>query len=139
MSDDSTGSGDPAPDRAPFRAAARITLFGHDPTTGEAELRARSRRWRTMRALRMLAVGLVAAPAVALVPPHAPWAIGALVGAAILARRRFAEDYTLLALDARCPRCGSPLAVSSSTRLRRPHPVSCESCHHEATLRVDVG
>jgi len=138
VSDHPTGSADAAPHHDRFQASVRITLFGHDPTTGEAEVKARSRRWRTLRALQVVAVGLVAAPVVALVPPHAPWAIGALVGAAILARRRFAEDYTLVAIEATCPRCQAPLVLSSSTRLRRPHPVSCESCHHQPTLRVDV-
>lgn len=139
MPQDSPGS-DPTTPRAdgPFRTEARLTLFGHDPTVGRAELRARSRRWRAVRALQIVAIGLVAAPVVALVPPHAPWAIGALVGAAILARRRFAEEYTLVALDASCPRCEEPLSISAGTRLRRPHPVSCESCHHQPTLQVEV-
>ena len=55
---------------------ARITLFGFDIVRVNARIEARSAGWRARRASIALAAGLIVAPAVALVPPHAPWALG---------------------------------------------------------------
>ncbi len=55
---------------------ARITLFGFDVVRANARIEARSAGWRARRASIALAAGLIVAPAVALVPPHAPWALG---------------------------------------------------------------
>jgi len=41
VSDHPTGSAEAAPYRDRFQASVQITLFGHDPTTGEAEVKAR--------------------------------------------------------------------------------------------------
>jgi hypothetical protein len=80
-------------------------------------------------------VALVVAPVVALLPPHAPWPIGALGMGAILSRRRFAEECTLVSLEGDCPKCGQTV-TSKRTRLRTPHAITCESCHHQATLKI---
>jgi hypothetical protein len=76
----------------------------------------------------------VIAPFVAIVPPHAPWAIGALATGVILARRRWLERFTLERVEGVCPKCGEPLAVKAA-RLRLPHLVACEGCHHQSELR----
>lgn len=117
---------------------ARVALFGHEPTPASVELVPRGRRWRAFRALRVLAVALVVAPIVGLVPPHAPWALGALVGGGLLAWRRWQERQTLVGLEGTCPRCGAGLSVDDARRLRRPHPVACEACHHEAALVIEA-
>lgn len=114
-----------------------ITLFGHDPTPARLELRARSRAWRLRRLLPPLLATLVVAPLVALLPPHAPWAVGALVVGGALAWRRWSERYTVRAFSGTCPRCGADLELPSDTRLRFPHPLECPRCRHEPILEVD--
>lgn len=127
---------DPGPEGASSRSG-RLRLFGHEATPATVRLLARSRRWRTLRALRVAGVGLLVAPLVTLVPPHAPWALGAVVGTLFLARRRFGETHTLVDMGGPCPHCGEDVAIQAPTRLRRPHPVACEACHHEVTLHLD--
>lgn len=119
-------------------ARAQITLFGFDVVHADARIEARSTGWRARRAALALAGGLIAAPAAALVPPHAPWALGALAIALLTARRRWTEEHTLHALEGSCPRCGEGISLSRPTRLRHPHPVSCASCQYELAVAVDV-
>ena len=85
-----------------------------------------------------LAAGLIAAPVVVLVPPHAPWALGALGIGLLTARRRWGEEQTLHSLKGACPRCGESITLSRPTRLRHPHAISCPSCHYELALSVDL-
>lgn len=122
-----------------YNTSARITLFGFEDTPADVSLRPRSPGWRAGRAARILGAAVLVAPVVALVPPHVPWALGALGGGVILARRRWAERYTILALTGSCPRCGGELSVRGVVRLRRPHPLGCEACGHEPVLHVDLG
>lgn len=110
-------------------------LFGYEPTPARVRLRPRPRSWRLGGALRRAAAGVLVAPLVGLVPPHAPWAVGALAGGAVLARRRWNERYTVEDVDATCPRCGGALHARRG-RLRMPHPVPCEACHHECALAL---
>ena len=81
---------------------------------------------------------LVLAPLFALIPPHAPWALGALGVGAIVARRKWLEFHSLRAIEGTCPRCGSDLFLPRPARLRHPHPLACESCNHELALQVDL-
>ena len=117
-------------------ARGTLSLFGHEPTPAEVAYVWRSRRWRLVRAARTFAVAVVLAPLVALVPPHAPWALGALGAGAFLARQKLRERRTLLSVRGTCPRCGEGVRLDGPTRLRSPHPVPCEACHHEAGLAV---
>jgi hypothetical protein len=119
-------------------AAARVTLFGFDSTEAIVRLRPRGRRWRLGRAAGTMGVFVVIALIVAIVPPHAPWGIGALVGGMILARRRMIERFTLLEVKGTCPNCTEALDVRSA-RLRAPHPVTCEACHHQSSLKFPTG
>ena len=82
---------------------AQITLFGFDGVSANARIEARSRGWRGRRAAAALAAGLIAAPLAALVPPHAPWALGALGIGLLTAHRRWAEEHTLHFLEGRLP------------------------------------
>lgn len=118
-----------------FRTDAEAVLFGFPPAPVAVTLRPRSRGWRMAGAVRTMAISMVVAPMVAVVPPHAPWVIGALTVGGILARRRWTEHFTLLELEGRCPRCGEELHVKAG-RLRRPHPLTCEECHHASTLQL---
>ena len=117
---------------------AGITLFGFEPAVATVRIEARSRIWRLRRTLLAFGMGLVIAPFVALVPPHAPWAIGALALGALAARRRWTEHHSLLAVDGSCPGCGDRITLGSVGRLRHPHPLTCESCHHELALDVKL-
>ena len=117
---------------------ARITLFGFDDVPANARIEARSRGWRARRAAIALAAGLIAAPAVALVPPHAPWALGALGIGLLTARRRWAEKHTLHSLEGACPRCGEGITLSRPARLRHPHATSCPSCQYELSISVHL-
>ena len=130
-------SGD-TPVRGAFEVDAEATLFGFEPTPAHARIAARSRAWRIGGAARTFGVFAVVAPFVAIIPPHAVWLIGALATGGFLARRRFIERFTLLSLDGTCPKCGAPLEIKSG-RLKEPHPLPCETCHHESTLRVPAG
>ena len=118
-----------------FEAEARVVLFGHDAQAARARIRRRARSWRLGGAARRLAASALIAPVAAVVPPHAPWAIGAILVGALLARRRWQERYTLESLSGACPRCGAPLSVRPA-RLREPHPVACDGCRHQ--VYVDV-
>lgn len=116
--------------------AVPVTLFGHAPTAARLDLLPRSRAWRTRKAALPLVVGVALAPVVALLPPHAPWALVALVTGGILALRRWKERYTIQAAEARCPRCEADLPLAAGSRLRIPHPVTCPECGHEPVVEV---
>ena len=117
---------------------ARITLFGFDVVQADARIEERSTGWRARRAATALAAGLIIAPAAALVPPHAPWAVGALGIGLVTAIRRWAEKHTLHSLEGACPRCGDDISISRPIRLRHPHPTSCPSCRYELAISVDL-
>lgn len=85
-----------------------------------------------------MAIFAVVAPFVAIIPPHAVWLIGALLTGAFLARKRYIERFTLLSASGVCPKCGEELSVKPG-RLRAPHPVPCDACHHESSLRLPEG
>ena len=113
----------------------RAVLFGFDATDVGVEVVRRTRRWRMVGALQAVGASLLVAPVVAVVPPHAPWAIGALAAGGFFARRRWIETHTLVGVEGRCPKCGEAFRTKKS-RLRRPHPLECEACHHTSELRI---
>ena len=117
-----------------FIVEGEAVVFGFPDTPVELSVRRRAVSWRVGGAARTLALFVVVAPLVAIVPPHAPWAIGALATGLILARRRWSERLTLERVDGSCPRCGAPLVVKAG-RLELPHPVSCDACHYQSALR----
>ncbi|HSG09767.1 MAG TPA: hypothetical protein VLA36_15505 [Longimicrobiales bacterium] len=117
---------------------AQLALFGFDSTEARVLLRPRSRSWRLWGALRTQAAGLVLAPAVGLVPPHAPWALGALAVSFMLARRRWRHLFTVEGVAGKCPKCGAPVSPRVGM-LRQPHPVPCDGCHHDLTLALPDG
>jgi hypothetical protein len=119
-------------------AEGQAVLFGYPPSEVRATLRPRPRSWRLTGAAQRVAVSLAVAPFVAMVPPHAPWLIGVLTAGGVMARRRWLEEHTLTAIEGACPSCGTPLEVKSG-RLRFPHPLTCEACHHVSSLRLAEG
>jgi len=129
----------PYPERdGVFEIPVRVLLFGFDATNARAYIRPRARSWRIAGAVRTGLLFLVIAPVVGVLPPHAPWILGALGAGGFLAKRRWAHRFTLEALEAACPKCGAALTVAVA-QLRTPHTLHCEGCHHEATLEVATG
>jgi hypothetical protein len=118
-----------------YEIEGEATLFGYDPTPLVAKVIPRGRGWRVGGAARTMALFVPVAVVVVIFPPHAVWPIGALLTGAFLARRRYVERYTLRALDGTCPKCGTPFRVKPG-RLLIPHPIPCEGCHHEPTVRL---
>lgn len=118
-----------------LEVTARLVLFGFPASEALARIRPRSRNWRVGGSIQIMAAFIAIAPLVALVPPHAPWPLGALGVGGILARRRWIERFTLVTLETSCPKCATP-AVSKPTRLRSPHTITCEGCHHSSVLKV---
>lgn len=114
-----------------------LRLFGFSPTSGNASLQPRSVPWRLARTGFMLAITAVVAPLVFLVPPHAPWGVGALLGGLILSRRRWMERATISDVSAPCPKCGHEVRIRKASRLRDPHTMTCDHCHHESILEVE--
>lgn len=117
---------------------ARLQLFGHDPSVATLDLIPRSLRWRLARTGIGVGVFVIILPIVAMIPPHAPWAAGAILGAVVVGRGRWSERFTIVGFEAPCPRCGEVLSISKETRLREPHPVSCEGCNHELVLKASL-
>jgi len=109
--DDSQGASAPPSSSPGVAVPAHVTLFGLDVVPADARIEARSTGWRARRTAIALAAGLIAAPAAALVPPHAPWALGALGISLLTARRRWAEEHTLHSLEGVCLRCGEGISV----------------------------
>lgn len=125
------------PDGA-FRTEAHAVLFGFPPERVDVTILPRSKSWRVAGAARTMGIALVLAPLAAVVPPHAPWVIGALAAGAILARRRWTEHFTVLSIEGDCPKCSKPIQTKGG-RLRRPHPLPCEECHLDSTLQLADG
>jgi hypothetical protein len=113
-----------------------LQVFGHEDTTAELKVVPRGAGWRATRAGGFILGGLLAAPVVALLPPHVAWAMAAVLTGLFFGLRKWAERHTLMELSGPCPRCGATIHVGSATRLRNPWTVSCESCRHAATLTV---
>jgi hypothetical protein len=118
-----------------LKVEGRAVLFGFQPTPVDVSILPRSRGWRAAGTAQVIGVSLVVAPIVAFVPPHAPWAIGALAAGAIFGRRRWQETHTLMELAGACPKCAAPFHLRPG-RLRAPHPLQCEACHHVSALEL---
>jgi len=121
-----------------FVTDAEAVLFGFPPASLRVSLRSRGRGWRVGGAARIFGSSVVFAPVMALLPPHAIWPIGVLLTGGFMARRRLREHFTLIELTGLCPKCEMALAVKPG-RLRMPHSLPCEGCHHESTLRFPEG
>ena len=121
-----------------FEIPVRVVLFGFDATEARAHVRPRARSWRIAGAVRTGLLFLLIAPVVGVLPPHAPWILGALGAGGFLARRRWSHHFTLEAVEAVCPKCGAALSAAVA-QLRSPHTLHCEGCHHEAALEVGAG
>jgi len=113
-----------------------LTLFGFSPEEAIVLAIPRSRGWRGTRAFAFIGGGLVLTPMVGMVPPHAPWAVGALGFGFYFGIRKWREHFTLRAIYGRCPKCGAAVTLKAGTPLKTTLSVSCDSCHHNSQLTV---
>jgi hypothetical protein len=112
-----------------------LTAFGFDPRQVTIDAIARPQSWRVTRALIAGGIALGVTPVVALIPPHFPWLIGALVTGGILARRRLTERFTLITMAGACPRCGESVSTEPG-RLSGDRTVRCGACGQDSSLSV---
>lgn len=112
-----------------------LSAFGFETRRATIDAIARPKSWRVTRALLAGGIAIGAAPVVALVPPHFPWLIGAVVTGGILARRRLTEHYTLVSMTGACPRCGASVSTEPG-RLSGERTVRCGACGQDSSLRV---
>ena len=78
---------------------------------------------------------MVLAPAVGLVPPHVPWAVGALGIGTFMGLRKWRERFTVLSFHGTCPRCGGALLLTPGVPLRPVMTVPCEACNHDSRFQ----
>jgi len=115
-----------------------ISLFGFPSTPAHLDVRSRSKSWRVSWCSVFMGGGVLLAPVVGLVPPHAPWMMGALGIGGFLGLRKWRERFTVLAFQGFCPKCGGPLSLPSGTPLRPVMTLPCSGCNHDSRLMVDV-
>ena len=123
---------------SPLTLSGAVSLFGFEATSAELDVLPRSVAWRRLRGGAFFAGGLAGAPVVGMVPPHVPWAIGALAIGGYLGLRKLRERFTLISLQGYCPKCGGALSLSPGTPVRREMAVPCEGCHHDSRLSIDL-
>ena len=113
-----------------------LSLFGFPPEKAILWALPRSRRWRGIRAVAYVGGGLLLAPVLGVVPPHAPWVLGALGLGGVLGVRKWREWFTLVSFQGRCPKCGAAMTLKAGTPVRPSLSVPCDGCHHDSRLTV---
>jgi len=115
-----------------------VSLFGFPNTPAQLEVLSRSTAWRALRASAFFGGGLLVAPAVGLVPPHAPWVVVALGIGGIMGLRKWKERFTILSFQGTCPKCGGVLSLASGIPLRPVMTVPCHGCNHDSRLSTPI-
>lgn len=116
---------------------ARVTLRGYGSTPARIHAEPVPQSRRAVRALLTLGLFWLLVPLVALIPPHAPWALLAFAAGIILAARQWRGEYVVQEFEGRCPSCGEALTLEPGTRIRGAHPVTCYHCHQEGEVRLE--
>jgi hypothetical protein len=115
---------------------ARLEAFGFTASPATVRVVRRSTSWRMTRALLSLFLGWGLAPVVALIPPHIPWAAGAIIGGGWFAWRFSRERVTLLDYEGACPRCGERVHSEGGVPVTASHAVHCPSCGQGLMLEI---
>jgi len=115
-----------------------LSLFGFPSTVAHLEVLPRSTGWRALRAGLFIGGALVLAPAVGLLPPHAPWVVGVLGIGGFLGIRKWRERFTVLSFRGICPKCGGALSLPGGTPLRPVMTISCDGCNHGSSLTTTL-
>ncbi len=116
---------------------AELRAFGADAATARIEVTPRSAGWRISRAVGFGIAGY-AIMLLAILPPHALWAMAGLVAGTTFATLKFLERYTLESFEGTCPHCGADLSSDGRARLKARSTVTCDTCHRASELVVDV-
>jgi hypothetical protein len=119
-----------------LRLSGTLSLFGFPPAEASLKVVPRSLAWRGALASAYVGGGLLLAPILGMVPPHAPWAAGVLVCGGFFGVRKWRERFTLLSLHGICPKCGGGVSILSRVPLKSGISVPCEGCHHDSRLVV---
>ena len=122
-----------------LQVPASASIFGFEPRPARLTVRPRSLGWRAARAGGLAGGGLVAAPVVALLPPHVAWALGSVVTGGFLGYRKWSERFTVEEIEGVCPKCDAALTLTGAMRLRRSCTLPCAECHHDLQLQIDDG
>jgi hypothetical protein len=123
-------------DPAGLTLPGTVSLFGFASTEAEVRVLPRGPGWRRLRGGGYFLGGMVLAPALGMVPPHAPWALGALAVGTALGLRKWREHFTLLAFAGTCPKCGGRLTLGLGGAAKAEMSVPCEGCHHDSRLAI---
>ena len=118
---------------------ARLSLPGHPPQPVLLEADARSTRTRAGRSLLALLGSWAAGLLLIVIPPHIPWAVGAVLAGIYFAFRSWNGELVVTRFAGPCPRCASPLSIAPGTGIRLPHRMVCYQCHHEPVLEARAG
>lgn len=118
------------------RPGVVLTLPGHEPVPGHADLAFRPRSERISRGIASIVGFTVLAIGVAILPPHIPWALIALTAGAIVSYRNFRGVFTVRSFEGKCPRCGAALKIEPGAKIKPPHEMDCYSCHFHPVLEV---
>ena len=118
----------------PQTLEARLSLFGFVSTPAELSVTPRTRTHRIGRAIACGVGGIVIAPVVFLIPPHAEWVMLSVATGLYWARKNWIAEYVVAAFEARCPRCYTPVRVKPGMTLRFPQALNCYSCHQHPVL-----
>jgi hypothetical protein len=116
--------------------SGRLLLFGFPPSPVAVKAIPRSPWWRGIRALGFIGGGVALAVGGSLVPPHAPWVLGALGIGGYLGIRKWGERISILSLRGLCPKCGRGIELREGTPLRQTLSLSCEGCLHNLELVI---
>jgi hypothetical protein len=121
-----------------LQLSGTLLLFGFPPAEASLKVVPRSLAWRGALASAYVGGGLLLAPVLGMVPPHAPWAAGVLVCGGFLGVRKWRERFTLVCLDGICPKCAGGVSIPSHVPLKSGISVPCEGCHHDSRLLVTM-
>jgi len=113
-----------------------LSLFGFPARGAVLQVLPRSTAWRGTRASAFFGGGLLMAPILGVLPPHAPWVAGALGLGGFFGIRKWRERFTLMSFHGECPKCGGALGLRKGIPLRAELSVPCEGCHHDSRLSV---
>lgn len=122
-----------------LQVSASASIFGFEARPARLTVRPRSVGWRATRAGGLAGGGLVAAPVVALLPPHVVWALGSVLTGGFLGYRKWSERFTLEGIEGVCPKCGAELKLAAAIRLRSRSTLCCAGCKHDLQLQIEDG
>ena len=115
---------------------ARLSLFGFVPTPARLSVTARTRSERVARALLTLLGTALAAPLVAIIPPHIEPVVMTVIAGLYWTRKHWVAEYVVAEFDGVCPRCLTPIDIKPRTTLRFPQNVACFKCHEHPFLEL---